>query len=83
MFASYQKSTITPQFDPRDPDITLENSLNSISDPDERERYKRIAQDNTTRRSLNFTNIRKIKVNPDSKSRIYDIENFSFTYAFQ
>ena len=82
MFASYQKSTITPQFDPRDPDITLENSLQSISDPQERERYRKIAQDNTTRRSLNFTNIRKVKINPDSKSRVYDIENFSFTYAF-
>ncbi len=82
MFASYQKSMITPQFDPRDPDITLDNSLASISDEAERERYQRIVQDNTTRRSLNFTNVRKVKVNQDSKSRVYDIENFSFTYAF-
>ena len=82
MFASYQKSMITPQFDPRDPDITLENSLASISDEGERDRYKRIAQDNTTRRSLNFTNVRKVKVDPEAKSRVYDIENLSFTYAF-
>jgi cell surface protein SprA len=82
MFASYQKSTITPQFDPRDPDITLDNSLASISDEAERERYKKIAQDNTTRRSLNFTNVRKIKTNPEAPSKVYDIENFSFTYAF-
>ena len=82
MYASYQKSTITPQFDPRDPDITLENSLASISDEAERERYRKIAQDNTTRRSLNFTNVRKVKTNNEAKSRVYDIENFSFTYAF-
>jgi cell surface protein SprA len=82
MFASYQKSTITPQFDPRDPDITLDNSLASISDETERERYERITQDNTTRRSLNFTNVRKVKVDSEAKSRVYDIENFSFTYAF-
>lgn len=82
MFASYQKSTITPQFDPRDPDITLKNSLASISDESERERYRKIAQDNSTRRSLNFTNVRKVKTDQESKSRVYDIENFSFTYAF-
>ena len=82
MFASYQKSTITPQFDPRDPDITLENSLASITDEAERERYREIVQDNTTRRSLNFTNVRKVKTNQDSKSRVYDIENLSLTYAY-
>ncbi len=82
MYASYQTSTITPQFDPRDPDITLENSLASISDETERDRYRKIAQDQTTRRSLNFTNVRKVKTNQESKSRVYDIENFSFTYAF-
>jgi len=82
MFASYQKSTITPQFDPRDPDIKLKNSLASISDESERERYRKITQDNSTRRSLNFTNVRKVKTDQESKSRVYDIENFSFTYAF-
>ena len=82
MYASYQSTTITPQFDPRDPDITLENSLASINDEAERERYRTIAQDKTTRRSLNFTNVRKVKTNQESKSRVYDIENFSFTYAF-
>ena len=82
MFASYQNSTITPRFDPRDPDIELENSLASIEDEAERDRYRKIVQDNTTRRSLNFTNVRKVKTNEESKSRVYDIENFSFTYAF-
>jgi len=82
MFASYQKSIITPRFDPRDPDITLENSLASITDEDERERARRIAQDQTTRRSLNFTNVRKVKTNQDSKSKVYDVENFSLTYAY-
>ncbi len=82
MYASYQTTTITPQFDPRDPDITLENSLASIGDEAEREEYRKIAQDKTTRRSLNFTNVRKVKTNEEGKSRVYDIENFSLTYAF-
>ena len=82
MFVSYQTTKITPQFDPRDPDITVENSLASIDNEAERQRYEDIVQDKTTRRSLNFTNVRKVKTNEEAKSRIYDIENFSFTYAY-
>jgi len=82
MFASYQTTNITPQFDPRDPDISLENSLASIDDEVERERYRKIVEDKTTRRSLNFTNVRKVKTKEDAKSRVYDIENISLTYAY-
>ncbi len=82
MFVSYEKTTITPQFDPLDPDVPLEASLESFDSDTEREAYRRIVEDRTTRRSLNFTNVRKQKVNPDSPSRIYDIENFSFSYAY-
>ena len=82
MFVSYEKTTVTPQFDPLDPDVPLEASLEAFDDAGERERYKRIVQDRTTNRSINFTNVRKEKVNPDARSRIYDIENFSFSYAY-
>lgn len=82
MFVSYEKTTITPQFDPLDPDVPLEASLEAFDNSEEREKYRRIVEDRTTRRSINFTNVRKEKVNPDSRSRIYDIENFSFSYAY-
>lgn len=82
MFVSFEKTTVTPQFDPLDPDVPLEASLEAIDSQDERERYKRLVQDRTTRRSINFTNVRKEKVNPDARSNIYDIENFSFSYAY-
>lgn len=82
MFVSFEKTIVTPQFDPLDPDVPLDASLLAIDDADERERYKRIVQDRTTRRSINFTNVRKEKVNPESPRRVYDIENFSFSYAY-
>lgn len=82
MFVSYEKTTVTPQFDPLDPDVPLEASLEAIDDLSERERYRRIVQDRTTRRSINFTNVRKEKVNPDARKMVYDIENFSFNYAY-
>lgn len=82
MFVSYEKTTVTPQFDPLDPDVPLEASLASIDTPEERDEYRRIVEDRTTRRSINFTNVRKEKVNPEAARRVYDISNFSFSYAY-
>src|SRR3546814_17106079 len=33
-------------------------------------------------KSINFTNVRKLRLNPESKPHFYDLENFSLTYAF-
>lgn len=82
MFASYEQSRSTPQFDPLDPDTPLDASLQSFRTEEERSAYRRIVEDRRTGRSLNFTNVRKEKVNPEAGSNIYDIENFSFTYAY-
>ena len=82
MYVSYEKTTIKPKFDPANPDITLDASLLSFETEEQRREYEQIVTDETTRRSINFTNVRKVKVNPEAKKRIYDIENFSFTYAY-
>lgn len=82
MFASYEQSRITPQFDPLDPDTRLDAALESFDTEQERNEYKRLVEDRRTSRSLNFTNVRKQKVNPDAGSNIYDIENFTFSYAY-
>jgi len=82
MFVSYEKSVATPKFDPTDPDTPLENSINAFANPNEGDDFLKIVQDRSERRSINFTNVRKEKVNPESKSHLYDIENFSFTYSF-
>ncbi len=81
VFASYEKTRVTPQFDPLDPDIPLEASLERLNNQEQKE-YRRLVEDRTTRRSLNFTNVRKQKVNPDKTAQFYDISNFSFSYAF-
>lgn len=82
MFVSYETTTIDPKYDPANPDVRIEAALQSFESDDEREAYRRIIQDKTVRRSLNFTNVRKVKVNPNARSNIWDIENFAFTYAF-
>ncbi|MGI9542136.1 MAG: cell surface protein SprA [Cyclobacteriaceae bacterium] len=80
MFVSYENTRITPEFDPRDPDIRVKTSLNTRS-PTEADRYRKIIEERSTFKSINFTNVRKVKLKPEAKSRIYDIENFTFTFA--
>lgn len=82
MFVSYENSVATPRWDPLDPDIPLEASLDSRQTDEERELYRQIVEERATRRSLNFTNVRKDRVNPDARADFYDIENFSVNYSY-
>nr|WKN40153.1 cell surface protein SprA [Tunicatimonas sp. TK19036] len=82
MYASYERGIITPQFDPKDPDIPLDAALDAYTDPQERANYLDIVTDQTTRRSLNFTNVRKNKVREDARSHFFDISNFTFSYSY-
>ncbi len=82
MFASYETTTINPNYDPANPDLRLEAAFKSFSTDQEREDYQKLIQDKAERRSLNFTNVRKVKVKKDAVNHIYDIENFAFTYAY-
>ncbi len=80
-FFNFDKQVIKPHFDPLNPDIVLEAALNNIANPIEREAYRRMVVDQSLTRGFNFTNIRKVKTSPGAKSHIYDLENFTFTYA--
>lgn len=82
MFVSYENTVINPNFDPANPDLRVEAALKAFDSEQEKENFRRLIQDRTTRRSLNFVNVRKVKVNPQAKTRIYDIENFAFSYSF-
>lgn len=82
MFISYERTSFDPNYDPANPDTRLAAALLSFNTDAEREAYKKIIQDISIRRSLNFTNVKKVKVKQNAKSHVYDIENFSFTYAY-
>ena len=82
MFVSYENTTINPNYDPANPDMKVDAALKSFSAQEDRENFKKLIQDRTTRRSLNFVNVRKTKVKQDAATHIYDIENLSFSYAF-
>ncbi|MFD2935746.1 T9SS outer membrane translocon Sov/SprA [Spirosoma flavum] len=81
LYVNYDHRNVNPHFDPLDPDTPLETSL-STKPESERDSYRRLVQDNTTRRGYNFSNVRKVKTNPNAVAHFWDIENFAFTYAF-
>lgn len=81
MFVSYSSQVSTPQYDPKTPDIELKNALDNAS-KSEKNAILEYAQDYTTRNSINFTNVRKERTNPDKKPQVWDIENFNVSYAY-
>ncbi|WEK19737.1 MAG: cell surface protein SprA [Candidatus Pedobacter colombiensis] len=81
MFVSYSSQVSTPQYDPKTPDIELSNALDNAS-KSEKKAILEYAQDYTTRNSINFTNVRKERTNPDKKPQVWDIENFNVSYAY-
>ncbi|MFM7487150.1 MAG: cell surface protein SprA, partial [Cytophagales bacterium] len=83
MFFSYESTIINPNFDPANPDVRLAAALKSFNTDAERDNYLRLIQDRSYLRSVNFTNVRKVKVKKEAKQHIYDFENFSFTYAYR
>ena len=69
MYVSYEKTNIKPKYDPEKGDLTVEERLVQFEDANEREEYRLKVQDNTIRRSLNFSNVKKIKTNPDARKQ--------------
>lgn len=81
MFVSYSSQISTPQYDPRTPDIELKNALDAATKAEKKE-ILNYAQDHTTRNSINFTNVRKERTDPDKKPQLWDVENLNASYAY-
>lgn len=75
---SYDKTTVSPKYDPLNGDVELDESIASITDDERRNDYENKVKYEATVKSIQLQNVRKEKVNPDAKKHIYDIENFTF-----
>ena len=80
MYVSYSSQVSTPQYNPLTPDIELKNALDGASKK-QKDSILNYAQDLTTRSSLNFTNVRKERVNTEKPAKLWDVENLSASYA--
>ena len=82
MFVSQEASVTTPEYDPFNADVPLKAALSSMDEQD-RASYRDITRASDQRRSLNFANVHKErKAGDNTKARVYDIENFAFTYSY-
>ncbi|POY39412.1 cell surface protein SprA [Solitalea longa] len=79
MYISFARDTKKPEYSPISPDLLLEDVLNSLDGP-RRDSLSSVVNDVTTRKSINFTNVRKNRSSGDDV-KFYDIENFNFTFA--
>lgn len=78
LYVSYDKTTVTPKYDPLNGDVEMDESVNSIQDEEARNDYENKVKYKATVRSIQLQNVRKEKVKADAKKHIYDIENFTF-----
>ena len=82
MYLGISNSMSNPKYDPYELDVLLKDKLNAISDSHIRDSLKSVAQDFTSIKSLNFTNVRRVNNSKNAKPHVYGIENWNATYAF-
>jgi cell surface protein SprA len=75
------EETITPEYDPFNQDIRLEQLLSNTPDAAERENIRDRALDYTKRKSINFIGVKKER-SPEQKPHIYDPENLTLSYSY-
>ena len=83
LYVTYDRKNITPRFNPLDPDVPLDSSLANLNGTQaDKDNYRKSVEDNTERKGINLTNVRKIKTGQNTVSRPWDIENFTATYSY-
>jgi len=83
LYVTYDRKNISPRFNPLDPDVPLDSSLANLKGTQaDKDTYRKSVEDNTERKGINFTNVRKIKTGKNTVSHPWDIENFTASYAY-
>ena len=77
----YNQTTITPEYNPFDPDVKFKNALDIIEDQAGKDSLKDAARDVVKQTNFNITNLRKNRVGT-KKPHFWDIENFNASYAY-
>ncbi len=82
MHYDYSEAHVVPEYNPLDPDIKLKDELDSYDSKEKKDSIREITQEFIKRKNINFMNVRKTRVKVNRRPRIYDIENFNFSYAY-
>ncbi|MBE6346404.1 MAG: cell surface protein SprA [Lentimicrobiaceae bacterium] len=76
------QTTITPEYNPFDPDVKFKDALNNVETKEGRDSLKFAAKDVVKQTNFNITNLRKTRVGK-KKPHFWDIENFNASYAYR
>ncbi|MCZ2223315.1 MAG: cell surface protein SprA [Chitinophagales bacterium] len=79
IYASINKTIKRPEYDPYDKDVKLKDKLNNATSSHQRDSIKSTALDQTTIKTINFTNIR---VQGNGKNHLWSLSNFDLTYSY-
>ena len=77
VYASINRTVLTPHYDPYNQDVLYKYSLAHSNNKDS---TKRAALDQTTIKTLNFTNVRFAQ--PGLKPKLWSVSNFDFSYSY-
>jgi len=78
---SHSQKRSTPEYDPVYQDIKLKDRLDVAQSSSERDVIREQAEDFTLRRGINLIGVKK-NLSEGQKPRVYNIENFTFNYAY-
>ncbi|MGK2863839.1 MAG: cell surface protein SprA, partial [Chitinophagaceae bacterium] len=81
VYAGISRLTSTPEYDPYDLDIKLNEKLDYTNGKEAKDSIRNNAQDITTIKTLNFTNVRKNKTD-GKQPNIWSVTNFDLNYSF-
>ena len=78
---NHSQKRSTPEYDPVYQDIKLKDRLEVAQNAREREMIREQAEDFTLRRGINLIGVKK-NLGEGQKNHLYNIENFTFNYAY-
>ncbi len=81
VYAGISKTISTPEYDPYDLDIRLKEKLKDATDSHVRDSIRNDAQDITTIKTINLTNVRKLKTD-GKRPKLWSVTNFDLNYSY-
>ena len=79
LYLAYDKTIITPQFDPLNPDVETKESINNIENDDRRETRENTVVFKRTVRTAQLTSVKLVKTKQDAKKHFYDPHNITLS----
>lgn len=81
VYAGISHISSRPEYDPLDLDIKLKDKLDNAATKEERDAIKELAEDVTTIKTLNFTNVKKLKTD-GKRPKIWSLSNIDLNYSY-